>query len=72
MCNTYLQIEVDANNLLLALHAQIKTIVHLNSDLSIDELMQKCDSSKWRDRVVGFGGRIRARNLRGLTLRKAE
>ena len=66
MYNTYLQIEVDANNLLLALRAQITTIVKLNPDPSV------CDSSKRRGHVVGFNGGIRARNLRGTTLSKAE
>lgn len=56
----------------MALQAQIKTIVQLNPGLSNDEVMQKCDTSKWRDRVVGFGGGIRARDLRGPALSKAE
>ena len=72
MYNSYLEIEVYANNLLLALQAQIKTIVQLNPGLSNDEVMQKCDTSKRRDRVVGFGGGIRARDLRGPALSKAE
>ena len=66
MYNSYLEIEVYANNLLLALQAQIKTIVQLNPDPSV------CDSSKRRGHVVGFNGGIRARNLRGTTLSKAE
>ena len=33
---------------------------------------EKCDSSKQCDRVAGFGGRIRARDLRGPALSKAE
>ena len=56
----------------MALQAQIKTIVQLNPGLSNDEVMQKCDTSKRRDRVVGFGGGIRARDLRGPALSKAE
>lgn len=44
-------------------HGQIKSIVQLNPSLSKDEVMQKCDSSKRRDHVVGFGGEIRARYL---------
>ena len=56
----------------MALQAQIKTIVQSNPGLSNDEVMQKCDSSKRRDRVVGFGGGIRERDLRGPALSKAE
>ena len=54
MYNTYLQIEVDANNLLLALQAQIKTLVQLNPGLLNDEFMQKCDSSKQCDRIAAL------------------
>lgn len=47
-------------------------IVQLNPTLSNIEVMDKSYTSVRRKRVVGFGGGIKARDLRGPALSKAE
>ena len=54
------------------LQADLVKIVELNPTLSNIEVMDKSYTSVRRKRVVGFGGGIKARDLRGPALSKAE
>ncbi|XP_021317684.1 uncharacterized protein LOC8071836 [Sorghum bicolor] len=53
-------------------HAEIEVERLLNPTLSNVELMDKCFESNRRDHVVGYGGGIRARDIRSPTVTKAE
>ncbi|XP_066372519.1 uncharacterized protein [Miscanthus floridulus] len=53
-------------------HAEIEVERLLNPSLSNVELMDKCFESNRHDRVIGYGGRVKARDLRSLVVTKAE
>ena len=56
----------------MPLQADLEKIVQSNPGLSSIEVMDKSDTYERRKRVVGFGGGIKARDLRGPALSKAE
>jgi len=57
---------------LLCSQAEIEVERLLNPSLSNVELMDKCFESNRRDHVVGYGGGIKARDLRSPIVTKGE
>ncbi|KAH0650030.1 hypothetical protein KY284_029942 [Solanum tuberosum] len=56
----------------IAKHAQIEEILNAEPSLPTIEIVQKCCGPQTRSHAFGFGGGVRARDMRGGTSSKAE